>query len=396
MSQVPLSQAFNTPTQLQQHGVRANQGTVMLERGWMSWRDLETKKFLLRVAWILPASKAIPRPGEPEKRSRSEGASQMLMGMMVGEDRSTMNRDLRMFCGEDAQIAYLFNKRRPGIGCVNRYSQHKKDAQPESSKKKALLRNDPQELARRYGEQLFDPEMEGVSGSGRVALWTFDENIPKSVRCGCRKGQMKLNFRSPQCMKCGGKGFTLDPERKMGANARQVLAALQLKGIVNFGYLDITSEELGKLWGGCENTTAQALDEWEDLKVLQIVPGKVTRDRTGAVVSRLPQRIIWLPGQLLDHGIVERERARFAAHLAETRQRALLNGWANAGVHLDRIAALHNELLGRWMLSKHTLGALWNAMRTLIYREGMPCGRRTGHRDEEDYRAHLFPVHLVE
>jgi hypothetical protein len=113
---------------------------------------------------------------------------------------------------------------------------------------------------------------------------------------------------------------------------------LGLKGIVSFGYLDITSPDLGKLCGLSENTVAEALDEWEDLKVLQIVPGKVTRDRTGAVVDRAPQRIMWLPGLLLDHDIIKRERERFAVHLADTRQRAKLNGWAMAGIHLDRIA----------------------------------------------------------
>jgi hypothetical protein len=386
---------YNTPTQLQELGVTANLGTVMLERGWLSYKDQETKNFLLRVAWILPASKAIPRPGDPAKRT--DGASQLLMGMMLGQDRSTTNRDLRLFCGEDALIASFFNKWRPGIGCVNHYSVRKKKDETEPSKEQVFKAHDPAALARRYGHELFDAGMEGVSGAGRVALWTYDENIPKPIRCGCRKGQMKFNFSS-NCMKCGGKGCTMDPKKKMGANARTVLSTLQLKGIVNFGYLDITSPNLGKLCGLCENTVAEALDEWEDLKVLQIVPGKVTRDRTGAVVDRAPQRIMWLPGLLLDHDIIKRERERFSVHLADTRERAKLNGWALAGVHLDRIAALHNELLRRWFMSRHSLGAFWNAMRTLIYREGIPCGRsrERDHRGQPDYRALLFPVHLRE
>lgn len=386
---------YSTPTQLQELGVAANLGTVMLERGWMSYKDQESKKFLLRVAWILPASKAIPRPGDPAKRK--DGASQLLMGMMLGQDRSTTNRDLRLFCGEDAEIAAFFNKWRPGIGCVNRYSVRKQKDEPEPSKEQVFKAHDAKALARRYGHEHFDAEMVGVSGAGRVALWTYDENIPKPNRCICRKGQMKLNFSS-DCMKCGGKGYTLDPEKKIGANARTVLSTLQLKGIVSFGSLDITSSDLGKLCGLCENTVAEALDEWEDLKVLQIVPGKVTRDRAGAVVDRDPQRIIWLPGLLLDHDMIQRERERFATHLADTRERAKLNGWATVGVHLDRIAALHHELLRRWFMSRHSLGAFWNAMRKLIYREGIPCsyqGRRD-HRDQPDYRALLFPVHLKE
>jgi hypothetical protein len=382
---------YSTPTQLQQHGVASNLGTVMLERGWMSYSDQETKKFLLRVAWVLPASKAIPRPGENPKRTN--GASQELMGMMLGQDRSTMNRDIQLFCGEDAQIAAFFHKWRPGIGCVNRYSVHTKKDQPAPTKETVFKMHDPQTLAMRYGTEHFDAGMKGASGSGPVALWTYDENIPKPIRCGCRKGQMKFNFSS-NCMKCGGKGFTLDPDRKMGANPRTLLSVLQLKGIANFGYLDYTSRDLGKLCGMSENTVAEALDEWEDLKVLQIVPGKVTWDRAGAVVHRNPQRIIWLPGMLLDHAIVERERQRFATHLADTRERAKLNGWAMAGVHLDRIAALHNELLRRWILSRHSLGAFWNAMRKLMYQEGLPCGRRTLHM--HDYREYLFPVHLRE
>lgn len=382
---------YNTPTQLQPYGVGCNLGTVMLERGWLSYKDQESKKFLLRVAWVMPASKALPRPGDEAKRT--DGASQQLMGSMLGQDRSTMNRDIQLFCGDDAQIAAFFNKWRPGIGCVNRYSFHTKHLQPAPTKETVFKVHDPEALAARYGREHFDAEMKNVSGAGRVALWTYDENMPKPVRCVCRKGQMKFNFSS-NCMKCGGQGFALDPDRKMGANPRTLLSVLQLKGIVKFGYWDITSADLGKLCGLSENTVAEALDEWEDLKVLQIVSGKVTRDRTGAVVSRHPQRIIWLPGMLLDNDIAERERQRFATHLADTRERARLNGWAQAGVHLDRIAALHHELLKRWTLSRHSLGALWNAMRTLIYREGIPCGRRTRH--EHDYRDYLFPVHLRE
>lgn len=381
--------SYDTPTQLQQLGVAANLGTAMLPRGWLSYKDRETKKFLLRVAWILPASKAIPRPGDPAKRT--DGASQLLLGLMLGQDRSTTNRDLRMFCGDDAQIARFFNKWRPGIGVVNRYSERTQKDEPEPSKKTVLKMHDPEKLAARYGEQYFDAAMEGVSGSGPVALWTYDENLPEPQRCGCRKGQMKFNFTS-QCGKCGGKGFTLDPDKKMGPSARTVLTTLQLKGIVSFGHLDITNVELGKLSGFCENTVSDVLDQWEDLKILQIVAGKEIRDRTGAVVYRYPQRIIWLPGLLLDHAMIGRERQRFAAHLADTRERARLNGWACAGVHLDRIAALHNELLRRWTMSRHSLGAFWNAMRKLIYREGIPCGRRTNH--EQDYREYLFPVHL--
>lgn len=383
--------SFNTPTQLQQYGVAANLGTVMLERGWMSYRDQETKKFLLRVAWVLPASKAIPRPGDPKKRTTS--ASQMLMGMMLGQDRSTTNRDLKLFCGENAEVASFFNKWRPGIGCVNHYSVRKRGDEPEPTRGTVLKQHDAAELARRYGRDYFDAGMDGVSGSGRVALWTYDENVPEPVRCGCRKGQMKFNFSS-RCLKCGGGGFTLQSDRKMGPSARTLLSVLQLKGIVNFGFLDMTCAELGKLSGMCENTVAEALDQWEDLKVLQIVPGRVVRDRTGAVTFRHAQRIIWLPGLLLDQAALDRERQRFAVHLADVRERAKMNGWASAGIHLDRIAALHNELLGRWNLSRHSLGAFWNAMRTLIYREGIPCGRRTNH--QVDYRSYLFPVHLVE
>jgi hypothetical protein len=389
---------YNTPTQLQERGVAANLGTVMLERGWHSWKDKESKKFLLRVAWVLPAAKAIPRPGDPAKRSRSDGASQLLLGYMMGEDRSTMNRDLAHFCGKDALILELFNKQRPAIGCVNRYSQHKPQGEPLPSKENSLKTNDPAALAKRYGEEYFDAAVEGLSGAGRVALWTFDENIPMPIRCGCRKGQMKLNFSS-NCMKCGGKGYTLDPERKMGANARIVLIALQLKGIVEFGKLDMTCAEIGDLCGMCVNTVAEILDQWEDLKVLQIIPGKVTYDRAGAVVDREPQRIVWLPGLLLDSGIVEREEERFAVHLARTLELAKLNGWSMAEIHLARIAALHTELLRRWHMSRHSLGAFWTAMRKLIWREGLPCGRRPGLQDsnhEPDYRAYLFPFHLRE
>lgn len=377
----------------------------MLDRGWQSFKDRENKKYLLRVVWGMRAAKAIPNLGD--KAKRQDGASQLLLGLMLGQDRSTTNRDIALFCGEDAVIAPFFNKQRPSIGCVNRYSQRKQKGETAPTAENALKINDPAELARRYGQEHFDAEMEGVGGAGKVALWTFDEQIPKAIRCACRKGQMKFNFSS-NCTKCGGKGFKLDPERKMGPTARTVLIVLQLKGIAGRRqedgsytppYLDITCEEIGQLCGMCPNTVSEALDEWEDLKVLQIVPGKVTYDRAGAVVHRDPQRIIWLPGLLMDDDVVERERQRFMAALAYARELANLNGWELAAVHMSRIAALHQELLRRWHMSRHSLGAFWNAMRKLIWREGMPCGRRPGLRDSKqppDYRAYLFPVHLQE
>lgn len=389
---------YNTPTQLLQHGVAPNLGTVMLPRGYQSWRDDESKKFLLRVAWVLPAAKAIPRPGDKPKVT--DGASQLLLGNMLGQDRSTTNRDLALFCGEDALIAHLFHKNRPGIGCVNRYSLRKKGDEPEPTQKNVLLQHDPAALAARYGDDLFNAAMDGVSGAGRVAMWTFDENIPLMVRCVCRKGQMKFNFSS-NCMKCGGKGYTRDPEgRMMGANARIVLIVLQLKGIVEFGKLDMTCAEIAELAGMCVNTVAEILDQWEDLKVLQIIPGKVTYDRAGAVVHREPQRIIWLPGLLMDADIQQREVERFKVALDHARELAKLNGWELAAVHMSRISALHNELLRRWFMSRHSLGAFWNAMRKLIYVEGLPCGRFTKGRLlgtwVPDYRSLLFPVHLRE
>jgi hypothetical protein len=386
------SLAYATPTQLLEYGVAANAGTVMLERGWISCKDQETKNYLLRVKWGLDASKALPRPGDQPKWNNA--ASQLLIGMMLGQDRSTTNRNLRMFCGEDAKVAYLFHKWRPGIGCVNRYRVREKPGTAPANKKTVFKMHDPERLAELYGHEHFDAEMEGASGAGPVALWTYDENIPRPLRCVCRKGQMKLNFSS-RCMKCGGKGFTLDPRRKMGPNPRTVLSVLQLKGIAKFGVLEITSAKLGELAGLCENTVADALDQCEDLKILQIVPGRVLRDRAGAVVGRLPQRIIWLPGLLMDHAILERERARFAMHLAETRERALLNGWACAGVHLARIAALHQEQLSRWLLSRHSLGAFWNAMRKLIHVEKLtPDALNQRTKRWESYADYLFPLHL--
>jgi hypothetical protein len=383
---------YNTPTQLHALGVAANLGTVMLERGWWSYRDQESKKFLLRVQYVMPAAKALPRPGDSVQWK--DGASQLLMGDMLGEDRSTFNRDIQLFAGEEARIAYLLNKWRPGIGCVNRYSQRLAQHEPELTKDNVLKANDPAELARRYGDELFDPALQGASGAGRVALWTFDENMPRTVRCVCRKGQMKFNFSS-NCMKCGGKGHTLDPERKMGANPRVVLTVLQLKGIVGFGKLDITCAEIGELAGMCENTVAECLDAWEDLKVLQIIPGKVTYDRAGAVVHRDPQRIIWLPGLLLDDALIANEKERFAIQLERTLELAKLNGWSNGEIHLARIAALHAELLRRWTMSRHSLGAFWNAMRKLIKAEQLsPDCFNPRTKREEDYRSYLFPVHL--
>lgn len=374
-----------TPSQLVEHGVYQNLGTAKLPRGLMSYRDRATKKYFLRVGWILQASKALPRMGDPDKWRR-ESASQQLMGDMLGQDRSTTNRDIALFAGEDAIVYQFFNKWRPGIGVANKYSER---SLPLQEDKKPLCRLDPKKLADCYGEAYFNSTQEGCNGSGDVEMWTYAPEIPKPIRCGCRLGQMKLNFSST-CGKCGGKGFRLHDKKKLGANPRIILTALQLKGIKLRGYLDMTCEDLGQLTGLSVNCVAECLDQWEDLKILQIVPGEVLYDDAGKPYFRYPQRILWLPGVLLDQQMIERERARFSAHMAACQQKAQINGWANARVHLDRIRLLHTELLRRWAMTRHTLGSFWNAMRTLIYREGMPCGRRTFH--GHDLRDELFPV----
>lgn len=340
----------------------------------MSYADTETKKFLLRVAWVLPASKAIGRSGDSGKWK--DAASQLRMGDMLGQDRSTTNRNLRMFCGENATIAQFFKKWRPGIGCVNNYSHVRPE--DEMDKRKVLKTLDPEKLAEKFGADRFDAGAEGCSGSGPVALWTFDKNLPEPIRCGCRLGQMKFNFNS-RCLKCGGKGHTFDPGRKMGPNPRTLLTVLQLKGIAHFGYLEMTCAALGRLSGLCENTVATCLDQWEDLKVLQIVPGRVVYEPgTNAVKFRYPQRIIWLPGQLLDHDIVARERLRFE----EAAKLVFLNFGLTPSLAIAR--QRHAELLAMWQLSRHSLGSLWSYLRTWLIR------RENCEREQVDM---LFPLH---
>lgn len=511
------------PAQLAMQGVTAS-GSCMLARGFMAARE-DIRSSLLEIAWGLTAAKSVARPGDPVNWKDSN--SQLLLGAMWGEDRSTMNRHLAQFsatvCGRcygrgkvlpgdrgkgeenadsvlvsqessaspvdardragiqlrgleaqgsgdsvhhssatenagsgsdadsqngrgaepelitcpkcngagvrDAEIFELLHKWRPAIGCVNNYefvrasdeataenvsTRNGKDAGTKSGKKEKkdhpLNDYNPVKLAEIWPE-FFDKDAEGLNGCFEAELWILDPNIRKTIRCGCRKGQMKFVYPGVNnCLKCGGNGFTLHPTDKMGASARKVLLALRSKGLASYfkdretgamvfrGYLEKTCAEIGEMCGLSVNTVADALDQWEDHKVLQIVPGKVIYEdfndpKTGlpAIKCRLPQRIIWLPGLLLDPAMMQREKQRFGAHLIATREKALLNGWACAGIHLDRIQKLHNELLRRWCMSRHSLGAFWRAMRLVIYREGIPSGQLKG---EPDYRNELFPINL--
>jgi hypothetical protein len=392
--------------------VAANLGKVLLESGWMSAIDQEiqdaamdegvqfSKAILLCTVWGLTAAKAIPRPGE--KPNRHNAASQLKLGAMWGLDRSTMNRYLRKFCGEDATVIQFFNKAKGGVGCVNRYTE--KDPPPKPSDKERLKQHDPERLAAKFGKRFFDPNPtyklgaieidERLHGSGEVFLFTYSETLPKTVRCTCRKGQMKFNFKgcgdttkgAYRCLKCGGKGYTIpDLNEKMGPSARLVLTVLQLKGIAKWGFLEMSNTRIGKLCGLSENTVATALDEWENLKVLQIVPGKIHYEdfldpKTGrpAVKFREPQRIIWLPGQLLDHDVAENERRRFQ----EAAETVFLTFGLTPSLQIAR--QRHAELLEMWQLSRHSVGSLWSYLRKyLITREA--CDR--GQIDM------LFPLH---
>lgn len=383
---------FELPTQLKEYGVKLS-GTFMAPRGPMSWKDRKTKAEQLSSFWTLIASKAIPRPGDPVKRD--DAASQAYLGFMQGLDRSTTNRHLRLFCGEDAKVAFLFNKSREGIGCVNRYTHR---FVPSTDKHTVLLDMDPDKLASRFGDKHFDAGAEGYGGSGEIALWTHDGNVPKTVRCICKRGQMKF-YADRACLKCGGKGYsTIDPETgkpygKMGQNPRIILDALQLKGItLGKRFLEKTCKEIGEWTGLAENTVAAGLDEWENLRVLQIVPGKVIYEdfidpKTGklAVKTRYPQRIMWLPGLLMDQEVVDQEQIRFT----EALERARLEF---GRTHVLAIAQQrHAELLALWLLSRHSLGSFWSYLRTWLRRRENIIFTEEGR--ELEQIDMLFPLH---
>ncbi len=387
----PKVVSFEVPTQLREFGVTLS-GAFMAPRGPMSWKDRKTKAEQLSTWWTLIAAKALPRPGDPAKEH--DAASQLYLGFMQGLDRSTTNRHLRKFAGKDAKVAHLFNKKRGGVGCVNRYTNR---FVASTDKKTNLLDMDPEKLAKLFGENLFDAGAKGCSGSGQVALWTHDGNVPKTFRCICKRGQMKF-YADRACLKCGGKGYsTTDPETgksgdKMGANPRVILNMLQLKGIAEWGYLDITCKAIGELTGLCENTVAAGLDEWENLKILQIVPGKVYYEKyidpkTGRQmeISRDPQRIIWLPGQLMDHDVMLRELDRFQE--AVDRARLKFGSTHTLAIAQQR----HAELLKFWLLSRHSVGSLWTYLYTWLRRKENIVFTIEG--AEQEQISMLFPLH---
>lgn len=403
-----------TPTQLQhEFKLPAYMGSVMLPRGWMSCKDQAILTELLETQWGLMVSKSVPRPGDPPKVQ--DANSQYELGLQWGQDRSTTNRHLQKFCFDtcaecqgkgkvrsdssgmmescatcdgkgviDADVLNLVRKYRPGIGVVNHYHDLVQAGNGANvPRADALLQWNPARLAEQFGEEFFDGSAEGLDGCGEVPMFIFSPNILEPIRCTCRLGQMTMNFKG--CLKCGRKGYTFDLNRRMRRNPRLVLAVLILKGLRSLPYLEMTSEAIGKLCGLCENTVAACLDQWEDLKVLQIAPGQVyygdTIDpKTGkpAVKFRKPQRIIWLPGLLLDHDVRERERKRFD----EAAEVVFLSFGLTPSLRIAR--QRHEELLTMWHLTRHSVGSLWSYLhRWLVRKEG--CDRR-----EVDL---LFPLH---
>jgi hypothetical protein len=377
--------SFEVPTQLREYGVKLS-GAFMAPRGPMSWKDRKTKAEQLLSWWTLIAAKALPRPGDPVKDN--DAASQLYLGFIQGLDRSTINRRLRKFAGKDAKVAHLFNKKRGGVGCVNRYTHR---FVPSTDKHTRLLDMDPENLAAIFGADLFDAGAgEGYRGSGPVARWTHDGNVPKTIRCVCKLGQMKF-YADRGCLKCGGKGYTTNDD-KMGDSPRLILDVLQLKGIAEWGHLDMTCKAIGELTGLCENTVAAGLDEWENLKILQIVPGKVYYEeyidpKTGKQmeIRRDPQRIIFLPGQLMDHDVQHRELQRFQEALERARRK-----FGSTQV-LAIAQQRHAQLLQMWLLSRHSVGSLWTYLYTWLRRKENIVFTVEG--AEQEQISMLFPLH---
>ncbi len=286
------------------------------------------------------------------------------------------------------RLVTLFNKN-AGYGQAQLYSlRMPQQLKPQMEKKGEDRTKDAALLAQAFGSRWFDSERRGVNGFKAIPGWVWDPHLPDVDKCECQSGQMglplavsrdchKCNGRgdkcecqsgqmglplavSRDCHKCNGRGYIVY-STPLPDYGRVLLTFLLLKGLEQYGSVEITQEAIGDALGMDVNTVAKYEDKLEALMIIRCVAGEVTRDAAGAVVDRKPHKIIWLPDRMLDEDIAEREWQRFQDLRSQVADREALR----------RAEGLHVALLKAWRGKEHSLSAFWNELRRQFARAGI-------------------------
>ena len=88
--------------------------------------------------------------------------------------------------------------------------------------------------------------------------------------------------------------WIMSPEFDAPPSARLLLVALLLLGIRKQNYLEISQRDLAASLGVSETSVANYLKRWEELKILQVLPGEIVRNEQQQVMHRKPSKILWL------------------------------------------------------------------------------------------------------
>jgi len=399
----------STPHHLRRFGIPEHTATRKVSRAWLAFCNPGKRKEFLSVAWAMEMAGAIEQYGAPAKEV--ERRSQKLMASMLGIDVSTFNRRLGQFSEPDGRwdderrrrhstlmkaaastgsptepenkpalkemeslrpvprklhrrvrrLATFFNKT-AGFGQAHMYSlRMPQELKPRIEKKGDHKTKDAALLAQAFGTSWFDPDRRGVNGFKGIDGWVWDPHLPDVDKCECQSGQMGLPLAASQkCGKCNGRGMIVY-DHPLPDYGRVLLTFLLLKGLAQYGSVEITQEAIAEALGMDVNTVAKYEDKLEALMIVRCVAGAVTRDASGAVVDRKPHKIIWLPDRMLDEDIAQREWQRFQA----------LRNKISDPVAWQRAEGLHVALLKDWRGKEHVLGAFWNELRRQFAAAGL-------------------------
>jgi len=303
-------------------------------------------------------------PGETQNNSVSNGMENPSPTAGNGSEPPSVVPVPRKFHRQVRRLATFFNKS-AGFGQAHLYSLHmKQELKPQIEKKGEDKTRNARLLAQAFGDQWFDAESRGVNNFKSVDGWIWHPLLLDVDKCECQAGQMGLPLAvSTNCSKCKGTGMIVY-NHPLADYARVLLTFLILKGLRQYGSVEITQETIAEALGMDVNTVAKYEDKLEALMIIRCVAGAVTRDAAGAVVDRKPHKIIWLPDRLLDEDIAQREWQRFQAlrsKLADTQ-----------GFRLAE--SLHVALLKAWRGKEHSLGAFWNELRRQFAAVGLSKG----------------------
>lgn len=264
------------------------------------------------------------------------------------------------------------------------------DSSVEEGQKMPSPTSNVELMAQAFGADWFDAGMEGVNNYKWLPGYVTE--LPHVNECICRSGQLCL-LPGCACPKCDGSGAI--PERyedgrkvPLADYGKNLFAYLWLKGLEQYGSVQISLEEIAHDTGTDENTVAKYRDELELLQVVRVISGDILRlcvpcnqeflctkpkdkwlgecpkckSRYGKVIKRWADKWIYIADNVMDEETALREFERFHALRDKLKiQRA----------EFDRAEAIHTLVLKEWRGREHSIKAFFNYMRRRLASEGL-------------------------